>query len=144
GQSWLRVLQPREPQPDELGQPLAEGQRHYHWLAPYHVHRLHDCGQPVPPEAPGSGRLELPRRLHVLVGWAWPARPARGRRVPATSSDPGELPAVHGNGCREPEGTSSRSPGITGLDSAPGALPGSLRRRHVEPGGDFTAREHIQ
>ena len=66
GEGRLRVLQPREPQPDELGQPLAERQRHHHRISAYYVRGLFDRGQPVPPAAPGPGRLERPRRLHVL------------------------------------------------------------------------------
>ena len=144
GQSRLRVLQSREPQPDDLGQPLAERQWHHHRVSAYYVCGLPDRRQSVPPAAPGPGRLERPRRLHVLVRCRRPSRPANRWRVPAPSSDSGKLPAMHGHGRCQPARSSSRPSPIARPDSAPDAVSRRLRRRLVEPGGDFAAREHLQ
>src|SRR5262245_20765880 len=123
---------------------LAERQWYHHWLSAHYVPGLFDCRQPVPPAAPGPGCLERPRRLLVLVRCCRASRHARRRRVPAPPSDPGELPSVHGNGGCEPAGSSPWSSRIAGPDPAAGAVSRCLQRRHVEPRGDFSAREYIQ
>ena len=129
GQGRLRVLQPREPQPDDLVESLAERQRHHHRVSAHYIHRLYDCRQPVPPSAPGPGCLERPRRLLVFVRRGRPSRHARRWRVPASSSDSGKLPAVHGDGRCQPAGTSAWPSRIAGADSASGALSRCVQRR---------------
>ena len=90
-------VRPRQRQPHDVVEALAGGQRHHDRVAPHHVHELHDCRQPVLSAAPGPVGLERPRQLHVLVRRGRPSRPAPRRRVPASSSDSGELPPVHGD-----------------------------------------------
>ena len=67
GEGRLCVLQPRQWQPDELVEPLAEGERHHHGVAAYFVHGLQRHRQRESSPAPGPDGLDLPGRFHLLV-----------------------------------------------------------------------------
>ena len=67
GEGRLCVLQPGQRQPDDLVEPLAEGERHHHGVAAHLVHGLQRHRQRESSPAPGPDGLDLPRRLHLLV-----------------------------------------------------------------------------
>jgi len=98
------------------------------------VPRLPDSGERAAPPDVEAGGHDGPRRLHVLVRRAGPARPEVRRRVPPFPELQQQLHG-HLHGARRP--APDRGPD-------PGDLPGPAERRHLEPVAHQPARAALR